>query len=207
MNPSKPTTDAERVLSDTKPDGELVAKLQGLGRETIDLSFGGVTFGVRTLAPADEIYVYDRVGIEAGTSVARLVLARVYLAALMIERIDGQAVAEMFKLPGGFYRTDADRQLICNYLGAVFGQHWDRRAFRLFFRLLWAFSDTRHVTAVGELGVEAFLTPDELELYREYKVSEQMMAGIDGDHLRQIEDAVGDVDADEPPAAEVGEAE
>lgn len=207
QNPSA-SPEAGRHLSDTKPQPDVVEKLAKLGREEREVKFGDTVFGIRSMSPADEIYVYDRSAAEASTPVARLLLARVYIACLMIKTIDGTPVEDIFKTPAVEHRTDRDRTLVCNFLSPVFGQQWDRRAFRLFFRLIWAWSETCHLHLVADHGVEAFLTPEELQLYRQVKDSEAVATALNAAEIVEIEDSLGGEETDSgPDALEVGDVE
>lgn len=187
-----------RKLSDVSPQEDILATFVGFGCIEEEIVFGDMKFGIRSLSPADEVYAYDRSGLEATTPVSQLLLTRVYIVCLMIRTINGQKIEEFFKEPEVQFRTDRDRTLVCNLLSPIFGQHWDRRAFRYFFRLLWAWSEVRYLGVVQSHGVEQFLTPEELELYRQIKDSEMVSTALGASNLQDIEDRLEDDDESSP---------
>jgi len=153
---------------------EEILKLMGeIGREEKTLKFINTEYTIRSLTPADEIYVYDRAGNEATSELGRLQLIRIYMTCLMISKIDGKSIDELIF---GKERDplNRDRQIICNTLSELFGTKWDRRAFRLFFKYIWAWSETHLMEIVNDIGVENFLTPEELKVYRDLKLAEEI---------------------------------
>lgn len=208
MAESIPSTPAERHVTNTTPQKDIVEALISLGRSEHEIKFGGMKFGIRSLSPADEIYIYELAAAEARSTVSRLLLARIYIVCLMLRSIDGVPIEALFKTPEADHRTDDDRYLVCRLLGPVFGQQWDRRAFRYFFRLLWAWSEVQHLDVAAEHGVQAFLTPEELELYRQVKDSEAVTTALDAAEHVDLEEALGQDDPTSgPDALEVGDVE
>ena len=177
--------------SSPTPLDSLLADLGQCGVRHHQFECLGAVYRVRTLSVDDEVYCFDRAVTDAASEMGRLAVLRVYLAALMVEGVVAAApppvaptdlavpsldLALFGRLVSPLEWTGELRAKKVNALAQVFGKAWDKRVFRLFFRYLWAWAETSGKDFVRGVGVEAFLAPDELALYRDLKLAEEVEA-------------------------------
>lgn len=164
----------EQTLNSNNPQAKLREMIKNAGRFRHIFEFYGVKYEIRSLTPRDEIYIFDRASAEAKSELSRISLIRIYSAALMIHSIEDIVIDDLlFKQRLDTY-NDSNRDVICNLLGTLFGIDWDRRVFRIFFKYCWSWAETQAAKIVKEKGVESFLTPEELEIYNQYRISEEI---------------------------------
>lgn len=165
-----------------------------------DFEWLGVNYKIRTITPMDEVFVYERAVAEAKSQLARLILIRVYIVALMIVEVEGTNLWEaIFGYERPAVPTDKDRSVVCDAIVQALNQ-WDRRTFRLFFKYCWAWNESQAAVLIKEKGIESFMTPDEKVAYQEYQKLEQIEAVQAGMEEDQITDST--LDMDRPPLDE-----